>query len=442
MIRSLAYFLSLPVMVLGALTAQAHDDVALQGQDTQAAQNNTEQTVFAKASLSCSNDDVTLDTDFPSGNAAKCDIVDGRFVLMIEPEDAPPINCSPWYGFRLTPKNKKVKNAEVELNYSACGHRYWPKISPHGIIWNNIDKKYVRVTGKGDAKKAYLTVDFGKVGKTYKKGTPLFVSAQEILVPSIMDFWVKDFEGRDDVRFWTLGKSKEGRDIRAMAISAAKDSATIEKPREQIVLIGRQHPPEITGSLAQIYFVNALMEDTEIANQFRERFETSVVWMMNPDGVERGHWRHNIGGTDLNRDWGPFVQPETALMRDFLLNMQKDTTKRLKLFLDFHSTQKDVFYTLPHDLDMTPQNFIPDWLGLYQQKIAKVKPDYVVNEQARHDPDSTVSKAWVYEQFHVPAITFELGDETDRLLIEKIGKEAAYAMMETLLATNDTPHKD
>ena len=29
-----------------------------------------------------------------------------------------------------------------------------------------------------------------------------------------------------------------------------------------------------------------------------------------------GNWRHDLGHTDLNRDRGPFKQPETALIRD------------------------------------------------------------------------------------------------------------------------------
>jgi len=36
----------------------------------------------------------------------------------------------------------------------------------------------------------------------------------------------------------------------------------------------------------------------------------------------------------------------------------------------------------------------------------------------------------------VPAVTFEIGDETDRKLIARIGRQAALAMMETLLATD------
>ena len=36
-----------------------------------------------------------------------------------------------------------------------------------------------------------------------------------------------------------------------------------------------------------------------------------VYPLMNPDGVDEGHWRHNTGGIDLNRDWAHYNQPET-----------------------------------------------------------------------------------------------------------------------------------
>ena len=40
--------------------------------------------------------------------------------------------------------------------------------------------------------------------------------------------------------------------------------------------------------------------------------------VLKPDGVADGHWRHNDGGKDLNRDWGPFTQPETQAVAGVL----------------------------------------------------------------------------------------------------------------------------
>lgn len=368
-------------------------------------------------SSSCETRAVKLDTDFPTGNIKSC-ATSGRqrLDIILAPEDAPPINCSAWYAFRLTPL-KPIK-VTVNLDYEACGHRYWPKISTDGVTWTNLKEKWVRIEEVDGRKRASLSIKLGN--------KPLFVAGQEIFPPSKYKLWLNHAAKSPDATQWLLGKSAEDRDIPAMTIKSAEAS-----PREQVVLVGRQHPPEVTGALAMLPFVETLLEDTPLARKYRERFETIVVPMLNPDGVVRGHWRHNTGGVDLNRDWGPFTQPETSLMDGLLEKIAQNPDQKLRLLLDFHSTQKDVFYTIPDELPTNPPLFIRDWLKRYQERM----PDYDVNRDARHSPDRPISKAHAFETYGVPAVTFELGDETDRDLIRRIGKESAVAMMETLLAT-------
>ena len=66
---------------------------------------------------------------------------------------------------------------------------------------------------------------------------------------------------------------------------------------------------------------------------------------MNPDGVDLGHWRHNSGGVDLNRDWSKYHQKEIKTTVDFISKTLKASNSKLVLGLDFHSTYYDVFYT-------------------------------------------------------------------------------------------------
>ncbi|MEL7447131.1 MAG: peptidase M14, partial [Pseudomonadota bacterium] len=54
---------------------------------------------------------------------------------------------------------------------------------------------------------------------------------------------------------------------------------------------------------------------------------------------------------------------------------------------------------------------------------------------ARHIVGRPISKAYAYDAYGAPGITFEIGDETDRELIQRIGREAAIAMMVTMLET-------
>ena len=44
-----------------------------------------------------------------------------------------------------------------------------------------------------------------------------------------------------------------------------------------------------------------------------EKFRVLAFPLMNPDGVDLGHWRHNAGGIDLNRDWSTTTRKKLKL---------------------------------------------------------------------------------------------------------------------------------
>ena len=369
----------------------------------------------------CETAGVVLDKNFPAGNVASCTITGANeFTVILKPEDAPPINCSAWYAFRLTPQSAKVapQTISVNLKYDACGHRYWPKASIDGTSWDYLPKKDVTITEVDGVKQARISLTLD--------GSPKIVSAQEIIVPSTYRAWITEMEKSASVSLWQLGKSAEGRDIPAMTIKQKGSN-----PKRQVVLVGRQHPPEITGALGLLPFVETLNGDSALAEKYRSQFETIVVPMLNPDGVVRGYWRHNTGSTDLNRDWGPFKQPETRLMDGLLKKMNADPDKQLSFFADFHSTRNDIFYTIPDEYPTTPKLFIKNWLGRLQERM----PDYKVKRSANPNLTQANSKNYVFRTYGVPTVTYEMGDETDRKLIRKIAREAAIAMMETLLAS-------
>ena len=371
----------------------------------------------------CSSSTIAIDKAFPTGAFARCEMTQKRrFTLTIAPEDDGDINCSPWYAFRAAaPRKTRIM---VTLDYTTCGHRYWPKTSTDGIIWTRMPAKHVAISGEGDAKTAVLTLELGQ--------TPIFIAAQEIFPPSAYDSWLTQLATHSFAQRSLLGTSAEGRDI-AMLRLAEPDA----RPRETVVLVGRQHPPEVSGALAMVAFVDTLAQDSDLARAYRQRFETLIVPLLNPDGVVRGHWRHNTGGIDLNRDWGPFTQPETRLMQGVFDAIRNDPDRSLSVMIDFHSTNRDVFYTIPDALPTKPELFTRKWLDLFQQRM----PGYKMERDARHDVGRPISKAYTYDIFGAPGVTFELGDDTDRALIKRIGQEAAIAMMQTLLET-PTPQSD
>lgn len=371
------------------------------------------------AADTCAAAAASMDRDFDTGAFESCEAQgEAAFELTVAPEDAPPINCSPWYAFRLSPR--RAGPVSITLNYDACEHRYAPKISRDGgATWQALPGAVATSqNAEGDTVRARFTVELGP--------EPVIVAGQEILDGANYDAWMNSLAADPAVTRFEAGKSLEARTIGGMSVKAPGST-----PSEQVVLIGRQHPPEVTGALAMRAFVETLTADTPLAKAYRARFETVVVPLVNPDGVANGNWRHNEGGVDLNRDWGPFTQPETQAMRDLLARIEDDRAKDIRLFMDFHSTWNDVFYTLPDETLTQPDFFIRDWLAALQARM----PDYAVNRDPGHNPDSAVSKTYVYEAYQVPTVTFELGDRTPRPLIRRLGEESAIAMMTTLLET-------
>lgn len=352
----------------------------------------------------CQSEALAIDTAFDGAAIGTCAIDDrGQVAIRIDPEDTP-VNCSPWYAFRLHPRAEK--RAHVTLSYDQCGHRYRPKVTRDGVNWERLDT--VSVSGAGNQRIARFSVDLDDGA--------VVVAAQEIITPAGIDLWLDELAGRVGGAPMPIGTSTDGRPIKLFAFGADKDAPTI-------LLLGRQHPPEVTGQLAMMHFVDYLASGASAARRFREQYRIVIIPMLNPDGVVDGHWRHNKGGVDLNRDWGPFTQPETQAVDRWL----RVDTPDLKLMIDFHSTRRDVFYTLPDNFETDPPDFTRKWLARLQEKTG----DYRVHRDPNHD-ERPVSKGHLYKRFGIPTITYETGDESDRARIRFVAHRAALAMIETL----------
>ncbi|NLY00084.1 MAG: peptidase M14 [Rhodopirellula sp.] len=352
---------------------------------------------------------VVFRADFSAAAVADCSFLGAsEYRVVIRPENEP-INNSPWYAFQVT--SEQPRAITVRLAYEGGTHRYRPKTSTNGRDWTLLSEDACRVDRKGC--EAVLRLQVGPQS--------LWVAAQELVAGETLAQWMDSHTQLPSAVKREIGRSLQNRPIDLLEFGN-RDS------RRFVFILGRQHPPEVTGSLGLMQFVDTLAGDSELAARFQREFFVCVVPLANPDGVEAGHWRHNLGGVDLNRDWQGFRQPETKAIRDKILRLSQEQG-RLYLFLDFHSTNQDIFYTQPDDAVTFPRDFARNWLDAIQARF----PDYRVRREGTSHGGKPTSMRWVYRTFGVAAITYEWGDKTERDRIAKIASGAAEEMMRLVL---------
>ncbi len=365
---------------------------------------------------SCASSRFALSTDFPGARAENCSITAVHSAqVVIAPEDSPPINNSPWFAFRVS--GAAQQRIEVTLNYQHGKHRYWPKVSEYGQHWRRLDAEDVVVSETGH--QALLRLRLPDSGSLLVAGQPL-TSSDQVLT------WATEMARRSPARLAPLGQSAKGRDI--VQLSSG------DEHREVLLMVGRQHPPETTGWDAFTAFSQTIWGDSELARQFRRRFAVIAVPMLNPDGIDAGHWRHNTGGTDLNRDWGPFTQPETQLMQRLLTDLDQ-SGRQPRLFLDFHATWRNLFYTQSDANPTWPLQFAELWLEAARPQLK----NYPFSQEKSRRSTQANSKNYLYGRYGIPAITYEVGDDTDPEITAAAAKIFAQEAMKLLLASAPEP---
>ncbi len=356
----------------------------------------------------CDFGDVKFDNSFSGARLDKCKrTYEDRFLLTIKPENTP-INNSPWYAFKVSAKQQQV--IKVTLKYIDGTHRYAPKVSSDGFNWKSIRYKKSR---KNNQKISF----FIEVGQK-----PIWVAGQEIINNERYLTWAEKLIEKSPWELSVIGQSTERRNIYQLQTKSSSD--------EWLVIVGRMHPPEITGALALFPFVNELSINQQIGTEFRQRFNILVIPNLNPDGVANGNWRHNSKGVDLNRDWGKFTQKETQIVAERLKQIDSSGGK-IVFAVDFHSTRKNIFYTMPGNYGVQPANFVDNWLS----RLDREMPDFKVVKQAGSNPDKGVFKQYIADTYGVHAVTYEMADNESRNKIIKIAKNAAETLMQELLAT-------
>jgi len=341
----------------------------------------------------CRSASASLHFDFDGASRSACSVTAERaFTLLVTPEHAPPINPSPWYAFRYEAEGDAP--VSVTLRYLGGEHRYAPKLSNGGGQWRELPVETV-----ADGSSAVMRLPSGKG----------LIAAQEIITSSDTSADLAKWARASGARVFSLGTSHDGRALQAIRLGRT------DAPR-LVVLLGRQHPPEVTGAIAMQAFVDTLAESAKTLGDV----QVLVVPMLNPDGSARGHWRANRGAVDLNRDWGDFSQPETRAVKAWLDALP--AAVRPVLMVDFHSTSRNLFYVQGDEASPAQKRFLGAWL----QGRETVFPGYSFTLERRNaNPGSGTAKNWFHQTYAIPAYTYEVADTADRDATRAAARELA-----------------
>ncbi|MEM6997264.1 MAG: M14 metallopeptidase family protein [Myxococcota bacterium] len=227
-----------------------------------------------------------------------------------------------------------------------------------------------------------------------------------------------------------IGRSLEGRPIRAIRISRAHPDAPA------FVINGGQHAREwisvMTTTCIADRLVRGAARDRATA-ALLERMQVYIVPVANPDGYAYSwdsdrYWRKNRRdghGVDLNRNYplafgrkgssdqpaspiyhgeAPFSEPESRALRGLLRRVPLD------LHIDFHSFSQLVLYPWSHTADAAPDK---KSLGKYATTMAEAiaathGKKYEVIEGAQLYPASGTLMDWVYGERDAPSFVVEL----------------------------------
>lgn len=338
---------------------------------------------------------------------------DSTAKAIIRPENTP-INNSAYYSFKIW--SETPKSIYIQFDYpKGYKHRYIPKIKKEETSWSPMDSSGVFTNGESFSMKLRVSKD------------TTWVSAQEIVTSKDTERWYKSLlNNKPYIHLKSVGKTTLERNLPVLDIYKGE-----KKNKPIVVLLTRQHPPEVTGFFAYQEFLKTIVQDNKLTNEFLNKYRVLAFPIVNPDGVDLGHWRHNAGGVDTNRDWSEYHQPEIKQIVKFITQESKKNKGKIVLGLDFHSTYEDVFYTNKIRETTTFPTFIDDWFAALEKNI----PNYKVNEKAGNST-KPVSKGWFLYGQNAVGITYEIGDATPRDKIKIVGKVTGEEMMKILNKLN------
>lgn len=358
----------------------------------------------------CAGDGLQVTAAFEGARLHACTIGSEGLVTTIAPEFAP-INPSPWYAWRID--SDRWRTLQVRQRYLHGRHRYSPWISTDGIDWAPLAPAGWQVDEESG--ELLITLDLSQ-GPQWIAANPLWSGGDTLDLTA-------QWAGPAGLEREVLGESELGRPLLAWS-GGPFDRAG------WVLLVGRQHPPELPGAHAFHGFIERILDQDELARRFRARYGLVLVPLVNPDGVHLGHWRANARGTDLNRDWGPFLEPETRAVGGAVRRWAAQSP--LRVMIDFHATWEDTVYAEREWRDPGLAEFQAAWRQRLDARLGPASPRWSEN----HNPGLPTLRAWARNAFGAASFTWEAGDATGEGDARRRAAAAAETLMQLMLETD------
>lgn len=238
---------------------------------------------------------------------------------------------------------------------------------------------------------------------------------------------------------FVLGNSLEGRPIRGIRIVGAGGSGG--KP--DVVFHGGIHAREWITTMAMPYLIETLLTSygsDPLLTELVDRLNFHVIPVFNVDGFAytqtdrmwRKNRRNNGNGTfgvDLNRNWGtgwggegssgnsssetyrgtaPFSEPESQVMRDFILGLPNFSG-----FIDVHSYGQLILQPYGYTPNLPPDHAIFEDIGSNMESAMEALYGTNYTHGNTYDtiyPASGITQDWCYVEAGGWAIGYELRD--------------------------------
>ncbi len=204
-----------------------------------------------------------------------------------------------------------------------------------------------------------------------------------------------------------IGQSRDGNPIHLVKVT---DPAIPDDQKSAVWVVARQHPAEVGGSFMAEGYLRWALGDSPAADSFRTKGILYMIPFMNPDGVQRGNYRMNTAGLNLNRVWDnadPVTAPTVVAAEEAMFDYT-DTGGAIRFFADFHAhstLRKNFFYY--NNTSTSNPDMLTD-MEDFMRTLTGLNPDFTTNGSVLSSPGNPgIAWAWSYVTFGMHSVTFE-----------------------------------